>query len=396
MAITSLNINGMRGHFDEIKILLTKLGIHILALNEIKIDPLYPKELTCIPGYEQVRLERSSHGGGVAIYIKDNIRFKHRNDIPTNGLETIGIEVEPPKAKSFLVLAWYRPPSDTIETFDKMEKALSYLDTEGKELILLGDTNCDFGSKENGRLTDSNAKLLSNIYNIYSLKQLIEDPTRATCSSSTIIDHIATSCARHIIESGVYEVGMSDHYMVYCIRKFNGAVERDHKIIKTRKMKNFNQDAFLSDVSNICWEHIASKTDDVNYSVCEWTNLLSLTIEKHAPLSLIRVSEKCSPLINKELKTLMRTRDRLKKAAVKSKSPALMRSYRIARNATNTLNTQLKKKHYNDKIIECKGDIKGSWKVINEIINKNQNLQILIISRTVTRKLLTTGKLQIL
>ena len=34
--------------------------------------------------------------------------------------------------------------------------------------------------------------------------------------------------------------------MVYCIRKFNGAVEKDHKVIKTRKMKNFNEDAFLS------------------------------------------------------------------------------------------------------------------------------------------------------
>ena len=158
--------------------------------------------------------------------------------------------------------------------------------------------------------------------------------------------------------------------MVYCIRKFNGTIEKDHKIIKTRKMKNFNQDAFLSDVSNICWEHVVSKTDDVNYSVCEWTNLFSLIIEKHAPLNQIRVSDKCSPWINKELKTLMRTRDRLKKAAVKSKSPALMNSYRKARNATNTLNTQLKKKHYNDKITACKGDIKGSWKAINEIINK--------------------------
>ena len=152
MAITSLNINRIRGHFDEIKILLTKLGLHTLALNEIKIDPLYPKELTSIHGREQVRLERSNHGGGVAIYIKVNIRFKHRNDIPNNGLETICIEVEPPKAKSFLLLAWYRPPSDTIETFDKMEKVLSYLDTEGKELILLGDTICEFGSKENGSL----------------------------------------------------------------------------------------------------------------------------------------------------------------------------------------------------------------------------------------------------
>ena len=83
--------------------------------------------------------------------------------------------------------------------------------------------------------------------------------------------------------------------MAYCIPKFNGAVKGDHKIIKTRKTKNFNQDTFLSDVSNICWVHIVIKTDDVNYAVCEWTILFSLTIEKHAPLSQIRVSEKCSP-----------------------------------------------------------------------------------------------------
>ena len=80
------------------------------------------------------------------------------------GLEKVCIEVEPPKAKSFLVLAWYRPPSDTIETFDQMEKVLSYLDAEVKELILLGDTNYDFSSKENDCLTDGNAKHLSNGY----------------------------------------------------------------------------------------------------------------------------------------------------------------------------------------------------------------------------------------
>ena len=370
MALASLNINSIRGHFDEIKFLLIQLRIHILALNEIKSDPLYPTELTCIPGYEQVRLERSSHGGGVAIYIKDSIRFKHRNDLPPNGLELIFIEVEPPKAKSFLALAWYRPPSDTVETFEKMEKIVSYLDKESKELTPLGDTNCDFGNKEKDHLIDNYAKLLSNIYNIYGLKQLIDDPTKVTSSSSTIIDHIATSCTSNIIESGVYEVSMSDHYMVYCIRKFNGAIVRDHKIIKTHKMKNFNQDAFLSNISNICWEHIASKTDNVNYSVCEWTNLFSLIIEKHAPLSRIRVSEKCPPWINEELKKLMRTRDRLEKNDVKSQSSSLMRSYRKARNASNSLNNEFKRKYYNDKITACKGDIKGSWREINEIINK--------------------------
>ena len=47
-----------------------------------------------------------------------------------------------------------------------------------------------------------------------------------------------------------------------------------------------------------------------------------------------------------------------------------MRLYRKARNATNSLNTQLQKKYYKEIINACKGDIKGSWRVINEIINK--------------------------
>ena len=59
-------------------------------------------------------------------------------------------------------------------------------------------------------------------------------------------------------------------------------------------MKNFNQVALLSEVFRICWEHIVSKTNNANHSVCEWTNLFSLLIEKHALLSRIRVSQKCS------------------------------------------------------------------------------------------------------
>ena len=46
LAIEFLNVNGLRGHFDEIKHLLIGLGIHILALIETKLDLTYPKELT--------------------------------------------------------------------------------------------------------------------------------------------------------------------------------------------------------------------------------------------------------------------------------------------------------------------------------------------------------------
>ena len=246
-------------------------------------------------GYQQERLDRTYSGGGVSIYIRDSIKYKHRLDIPTDNLELICIEVEPPKSKSFLVLAWYRPPSDPVGSFSKLEKVLSFLDKEGKEIILLGDTNCDLTPKQAEQPIDNNSRHMLDLYELFSFKQLIEEPIRGTLTTSSIIDHIATTSARNIVKSGVYEVSMSDHYMVYCIRKFNGAVEKGHKMIKTRKMKNFNEESFLADVSGICWEQMLTETDDIDVLVSSWWNLFSLIIEEHAPMTVMRVSEKYCP-----------------------------------------------------------------------------------------------------
>ena len=129
--------------------------------------------------------------------------------------------IEPPKSKPFLVLAWYRPPSDPVASFDELEKVLSYLDKEGKEIILLGDTNCDLTTKQADQRIDNDTRHVTSLYELFSFNQLIKEPTRVTLDTSSIIDHIATTRARNIVKSGVHEVSMSDHYMVYCIRKFN-------------------------------------------------------------------------------------------------------------------------------------------------------------------------------
>ena len=103
---------------------------------------------------------------------------------------------------------------------------------------------------------------MSGLYKLFSFnKQLIEEPTRVTLTTSPIIDHVATTCARNIAEAGVHKVSLSDNYMVYCIRKFNGAVEKGHKMITTRKMKTFEKETFLADVSGICWEKMFSEGD---------------------------------------------------------------------------------------------------------------------------------------
>ena len=56
----------------------------------------------------------------------------------------------------------------------------------------------------------------------------------------------------------------------------------------------------------LCWEQMLLEADDNNVLVNDWSN-------QHAPLIEMRVSEKYCPWINKDLKNLMKTRDKLKK-----------------------------------------------------------------------------------
>ena len=144
------------------------------------------------------------------------------------------------------MVAWYRLPSDPVGSFKKLEANLTYLDKEGKEIILLGDTNCGLSNGPDGQLRDNNSKHICDLYGLFGLAQRIEEPTRVTLDSSTTIDHIATSSPRNILKSGMYKVTMSDHYMVYCVRKFNGNLKKDHKNIRTRMMKNVSEEAFSS------------------------------------------------------------------------------------------------------------------------------------------------------
>ena len=142
-----------------------------------------------------------------------------------------------------------------------------------------------------GIALDSNAKHLSNIYELFTFKQLITDSTRITASSSSIIYHIATASPRNIVKAGVIPISLNDHVMVVCVRKFEGGIIKDHKTIKTRRMKNFNEQLFLNAVASINWLRALGETDDISRLVSNWSILFSSVIEKHAPVQKMHVSE---------------------------------------------------------------------------------------------------------
>ena len=89
----------------------------------------------------------------------------------------------------------------------------------------MGDTNCDLKSSKH-----PNAKTLKQLYREYQFEQLITDYTRVavttnetgeSTTSKSLIDHFSTNRAKYIVKSGVLEIGMVDHYMIYAVRKIN-------------------------------------------------------------------------------------------------------------------------------------------------------------------------------
>ena len=226
--MASLNVKVLRGYLDQLKILMNDMGIDKLALNETKLDCSIDQNITEIAGYGQQRLDRSSFGGSVSIYVRDTIKFHARKDIPNDNLEILSIEVQSPKSRPILVVAWYRSPSDPVSTFDKAEKFLSSFVKESKEIILMGETNCDLSSGSH----DGNCRCIQNLSQLFSFEQLIDKPSRITLTSSILIYNIETTSIDDILESGLRKISLSDHFMVFCKRKLNATVGGGHKLVK--------------------------------------------------------------------------------------------------------------------------------------------------------------------
>ena len=81
MVIASLYVNSLPAHTDEIRLLLPEKNIHILALNETKIDSDYASEVLKIEGYRFDTIDCNRREGGIGLYIRDTFEVEVREDI---------------------------------------------------------------------------------------------------------------------------------------------------------------------------------------------------------------------------------------------------------------------------------------------------------------------------
>lgn len=297
-----LNIVSLPKHVDQLRILLNHHPFDILALNETRLDATISSDEMRISGYDLVRFDRSRNGGGACIYLRSSLNYINRNDlIPLEAvcveipLEAVCVEIAKPNSRPFVVATIYRPPNSSPEYFDKLEKLIENIDSEDKEFYVLGDLNCNWLQP-----TNSNTRRLSSFCDLYQLNQLIKQPTRITDTCSSLIDVLITNNQERIIKSGVCHIGISDHSLIFGIRKVNGAVKKPAKITYSRNFRFFNKNNFLSDLLSQPWSHIqAFGNPDQIWSA--WKDMFMSVVDKHAPMKTRKVRSNAIPWLTKEV-----------------------------------------------------------------------------------------------
>ena len=87
----------------------------------------------------------------------------------------------------------------------------------------------------NNKSIPSDVKSYYEFCTFFSLHQLIKVPTRMTCNSASIIDHILASYPERVTQQGIIDVGLSDHQLIFCTIKLLGLKEAHTNILNSAR-----------------------------------------------------------------------------------------------------------------------------------------------------------------
>ena len=113
----------------------------------------------------------------------------------------------------------------------------------------MGDLNCDLLAK---RSIPTECKHLKSLFRFLNFSQLITKLTGIAQTSKTLLDLIAMTCPQNISGSGVISSNLSDHEMVFCVRKLNWmTAPAQTKVF--RNYANYDPMKFCQELRGVDW-----------------------------------------------------------------------------------------------------------------------------------------------
>ena len=195
----------------------------------------------------------------------------------------------------------FRPPkqNDFIDIFESVLFSLR----SDSEWYILGDFNICFKQKKSVLY-----RKYEQLLRIFNLKQIINDPTRITENTASVIDHKLCSHENKIFQSGVVPVGVSDHFLTFCTRRNVKGQISHHNYVAIRSMKNYKVEKFIVSLVQADWSTVFTAVT-VNEAWENFKITFLKVLDNIAPVKQIRLKQRTEPWLTAEILELIKIRD---------------------------------------------------------------------------------------
>ena len=234
LSLLHLNARSLNKNFDALQILLSSLNFtfDVIAVTETWFNSSTNIDMYDLQEYSLIsKCRTSKSGGGVALYLKNNLIYNILHDFTCSesNYEMMFIEITT-KPKPIIVACIYRPPDSDISCFnEKMQNVLEMLESEQKDIYILGEFNINL---LNYGIHNKTNDFLDTMFS-FNLYPLITKPTRITENKASLIDNIFTNTIQEEKHTGLIYSDLSDHFPVFSMaNELNVHVKPVTKYIK--------------------------------------------------------------------------------------------------------------------------------------------------------------------
>ena len=166
LKIAHLNIRSLRQKTDMIRLEgLDNKTFDVLTMSETWLNGSFRDTEIALPGFTCIRLARSGDKtgyGGVAVHIREGLPFRVRNGINSDNNECLWIELNRAKCRPTLICCVYRAPEkDLSEFISNLYNAMTSIDLDKCDLLVLGDINVNIFPHSKGSIKKDKQQLLN-------------------------------------------------------------------------------------------------------------------------------------------------------------------------------------------------------------------------------------------
>ncbi|XP_075150730.1 uncharacterized protein LOC142224832 [Haematobia irritans] len=324
LKVCHLNAQSLRNKIDEFRFIFEDSGIDIVCISETWLSDSIPDSLVRLSGYVIYRNDRKRRGGGVAIYIRDNLvsRFcaQSARDDP---IEMISIEIEAPGCKVFVACV-YRPRNDVM--IDSFLADMQTITVQYKNIIITGDFNSNILTEN--RLSDEMLSL-----GLYPTNTTV--PTHHTSAGGTLLDMFFVSDINYVIlYDQISAPTFSKHDLIFLW--YDVQMRRVERGFSFRDFRNIDFGNLYSQSDLIDWSQIYVM-DNVDEQISFLQNNIVYLYELCVPVRTLVTRPRSLPWFTNDIRRAIDARDLLYSRWKRFRTATLHDEFREARRRVNSL-----------------------------------------------------------